>query len=48
MKRLLEKYRGFHQHKLIADGKVKRFYQKLGFERAGTTESMWIYASHDH
>lgn len=48
MRRLLEKYRGFHQHMLVADGKAIEFYRKRGFTRAGTTEPMWIYAGRDH
>lgn len=48
MRRLLEKYRGFHQHMLVADGKAIGFYRKCGFTRAGTTEPMWIYAGRDH
>jgi GNAT superfamily N-acetyltransferase len=48
LKRLLEKYRGFHQHMLVADGKTKRFYEKLGFTRAGDTAPMWIYSGNDH
>lgn len=48
MKRLMEKYRGFHQHILVADGKAIEFYRKSGFSRAGKTESMWIYAGQDH
>jgi GNAT superfamily N-acetyltransferase len=45
---LLSKYEGFHQLMLIADGKAIDFYQKLGFERAGSTEPMWIYAGREH
>ena len=48
MKRLQRKYRGFHQHVLIADGRAIEFYRKCGFTRAGKTESMWIYAGTDH
>jgi len=48
MQRLLARYRGFHQHVLIADGRSLDFYRKCGFERAGKTEPMWIYAGHDH
>jgi hypothetical protein len=33
---------------LVADTKMKKFYERLGFERAGATESMWIYGGHDH
>jgi GNAT superfamily N-acetyltransferase len=48
MKRLMEKYEGFHQHMLIADGRAIGFYKKCGFTRAGKTEPMWIYAGGDH
>ena len=48
MRRLMARYQGFHQHILIADGRALDFYRKCGFERAGRTESMWIYAGHDH
>jgi ribosomal protein S18 acetylase RimI-like enzyme len=45
---LMARYAGFHQHMLVADGKAIEFYRKCGFERAGQTEPMWIYAGHDH
>jgi GNAT superfamily N-acetyltransferase len=48
MHMLLARYAGFHQHILVADGRAIEFYRKCGFERAGKTESMWIYAGHDH
>ena len=48
MRRLMARYEGFHQHMLTADGRALDFYRKLGFERAGQTEPMWIYAGHDH
>lgn len=48
MRRLLARYAGFHQHMLVADGRAIDFYRKCGFERAGKTEPMWIYAGHDH
>jgi GNAT superfamily N-acetyltransferase len=48
MRRLVASYQGFHQHILVADGRALDFYRKCGFERAGKTESMWIYACHDH
>jgi GNAT superfamily N-acetyltransferase len=41
-------YAGFHQQMLVADGRAVEFYRKCGFERAGKTEAMWIYAGHDH
>jgi GNAT superfamily N-acetyltransferase len=48
IRRLLARYEGFHQHILLADGRALDFYRKCGFERAGKTEPMWIYAGHDH
>jgi GNAT superfamily N-acetyltransferase len=48
MRQLKKKYESFHQHILVADGKAIEFYKKCGFERAGKTEAMWIYAGHDH
>jgi len=35
MKRLMKRYRGFHQHILVAEGKAVSFYRKCGFKRAG-------------
>ncbi len=43
-----ERYQGFHQQVLIADGRTVEFYSRLGFEPAGATRSMWIYAGDDH
>lgn len=48
VQRLRARYEGFHQHMLVADGRAIEFYRKCGFERAGKTEPMWIYAGHDH
>jgi GNAT superfamily N-acetyltransferase len=48
VRRLKARYDGFHQHMLVADGRALDFYRKCGFERAGKTESMWIYAGNDH
>jgi len=41
-------YGDFHQQMLTADGKAIDFYKKLGFVKAGQTESMWIYSGDDH
>jgi GNAT superfamily N-acetyltransferase len=41
-------YSGFHQQMLTADGEAVKFYQSVGFERAGKTESMWIYSGKEH
>jgi GNAT superfamily N-acetyltransferase len=48
MRRLMTRYGGFHQHILVADGDAIEFYKKCGFERAGRTEPMWVYAGGDH
>lgn len=45
---MLERYAGFHQMMLTADGAAIDFYKALGFERAGKTEPMWIYAGSEH
>jgi GNAT superfamily N-acetyltransferase len=45
---MLQKYAGFHQQMLTADGKAIEFYKSLGFVRAGNTEPMWIYAGTEH
>jgi GNAT superfamily N-acetyltransferase len=45
---LKQKYQGFHQHILVADGRAIEFYEKHGFEIAGKTQSMWIYKGADH
>ena len=39
---------GFHMHMLTADGRAIEFYEKCGFEKAGQTQSMWIYSGGDH
>ena len=48
MEELLDRYRGFHQLMLTADQEAAGFYEALGFERAGNTTPMWIYAGNDH
>ncbi|CAM3899233.1 GNAT family N-acetyltransferase [Vibrio aquimaris] len=42
------KYQSFHQQMLTSDIEAVEFYKALGFERAGKTEPMWIYAGDDH
>ena len=42
------KYGNFHQQLLTADGKAIDFYRKCGFEKAGSTQSMWIYQGDEH
>lgn len=48
MKRLMRRYRGFHQHILIAEAKAVSFYRKCGFKRAGKTDSMWVFRGREH
>lgn len=48
MQAFLERYSSFHQLMLTADGRAIEFYKALGFERAGKTEPMWIYAGTEH
>ena len=48
MTRMMERYRGFHQQALIADGRAIDFYKKLGFVRAGATEPLWIFDGREH
>ena len=48
VQKLQETYQDFHMQMLTADGKAINFYQKMGFERAGNTEPMWIYQGGEH
>lgn len=48
MQAMQDKYAGFHQQMLTADGDAIDFYKSLGFCRAGKTEPMWIYAGGEH
>ena len=48
MQRLKTRYEGFHHHMLIAEGAAVKFYERMGFVRAGKTEPMWIYTGGDH
>lgn len=41
-------YGSYHQQMLTADGEAIAFYKALGFERAGKTEPMWVYAGSEH
>lgn len=45
---MMERYEGFHQKMLTADGDAVEFYRSMGFERAGRTEPMWVYAGNEH
>jgi len=46
--RFQKKYGNFHQQMLTADGRAIDFYRKCGFEKAGSTQSVWIYQGDDH
>ncbi|MCV9389197.1 GNAT family N-acetyltransferase [Reichenbachiella ulvae] len=48
MDKMQEHYADFHMQMLTADGKAIDFYKKVGFERAGQTEPMWIYQGGEH
>jgi GNAT superfamily N-acetyltransferase len=48
MENMQKKYRNFHMQMLTADGRAIDFYKKVGFVRAGQTESMWIYNGDEH
>jgi ribosomal protein S18 acetylase RimI-like enzyme len=48
MDKMQEKYNNFHMQMLTADGKAIDFYRKVGFEKAGNTQPMWIYKGNEH
>ncbi|WP_226664598.1 GNAT family N-acetyltransferase [Microbulbifer aggregans] len=48
MQAMQDIYGNFHQQMLTADGGAIEFYKALGFERAGKTEPMWVYAGNEH
>lgn len=48
MEILQQRYEAMHMQMLVADHRAVPFYAKCGFERAGKTEAMWIYAGDDH
>ncbi len=48
MAALQTKYAGFHQQVLVADGEAIEFYRSIGFQPAGRTLPMWIYAGTEH
>ena len=48
MELLKKRYESFHQQMLTADFEAVGFYKSLGFERAGKTVPMWIYAGNEH
>lgn len=41
-------YGEYYQQMLTADGAAIEFYKAPGFQRAGNTESMWVYAGKEH
>lgn len=46
--KMQERYAQFHMQMLTADGKAIDFYKKVGFEKAGETQPMWIYKGSEH
>lgn len=48
MAALSARYADFHQQMLTADAEAVGFYEHLGFEKAGRTVPMWIYAGTEH
>ena len=48
MDKFQERYAGFHMQMLTADIEAVPFYNKLGFEKAGNTQPMWIYKGNEH
>lgn len=48
LERLRARYRDFHQQVLVADADAVRFYERCGFERAGTTSPLWIFQGDEH
>lgn len=48
MEAMQDVYGGFHQQMLTADAGAIDFYKALGFQRAGKTEPMWVYAGDEH
>lgn len=45
--RLKQRYKGFHQHSVLADKDAVAFYESCGFERS-VCPAMWIYDGDDH
>lgn len=48
MEKMKNRYNDFHMQMLTADGRAIDFYNKIGFERAGSTQPMWIYEGKEH
>ena len=47
MSRLKRRYKGFHQHSVLADKDAVGFYERCGF-RLSPCPAMWIYDGDDH
>ena len=41
-------YTDLHEQMLTADAGAVDFYRSVGFDRAGETIPMWIYAGSEH
>jgi GNAT superfamily N-acetyltransferase len=46
--RMQEIYSHLHMQMLTADSGAIEFYKRVGFERAGETQPMWIYKGNEH
>lgn len=47
MNQLWKRYKGFHQHSVLADKGAVGFYKKCGFDLS-ICPAMWIYEGDDH
>lgn len=45
---LQDKYKHYHQQMLTADTNAIKFYESVGFKKAGATQSMWVYDGKEH
>lgn len=48
VQRLQQRYQGFHQHTVLADGAAVGFYEKMGFVKPAQCQPLWIYDGQDH
>ncbi len=48
MEQMQLRYKDFHMQMLTADIEAISFYKKMGFEKAGDTQPMWIYQGGEH
>jgi len=48
MSELMKVYQGFHMQMLSSDHQAIAFYEKIGFSKAGDTQTMWIYDGKEH